>query len=79
MKLKEAVSKRVIGICEERGITPNRLSEMSTVPSSTLRDLINCHINNPSSYVIYQICKALNISLEEFFNNELFDFKNIED
>ena len=55
MKFKDAVSKRVIGICEERGITPNRLSEMSTVPSSTLRDLINCHINNPSSYVIYQI------------------------
>ena len=76
MKFKEAISKRVINLCSERNITPNKLSEMS---SSTLRDLINCRINNPSSFVIYQICKALNISLEEFFNNELFNFNNLED
>ena len=78
MKFKEAISKRVINLCSERNITPNK-SEMSTIPSSTLRDLINCRINNPSSFVIYQICKALNISLEEFFNNELFNFNNLED
>ena len=77
MKFKEAI--RVINLCSERNITPNKLSEMSTIPSSTLRDLINCRINNPSSFVIYQICKALNISLEEFFNNELFNFNNLED
>ena len=56
-----------------------KYNQMSTIPSSTLRDLINCRINNPSSFVIYQICKALNISLEEFFNNELFNFNNLED
>ena len=71
MKFKEAISKRVINLCSERNITPNKLSEMSTIPSSTLRDLINCRINNPSSFVIYQICK--------FFNNELFNFNNLED
>lgn len=79
MKFKEAVSKRIIELCNERQITPNKLSEMSTIPPSTLRDLINCKINNPSSYVIYQICKAINIPLEDFFTSDLFNFNNLED
>lgn len=36
MKFKEAISKRVINLCSERNITPNKLSEMSTIPSSTI-------------------------------------------
>lgn len=79
MKFKEAVSTRIIELCNERQITPNKLSEISTIPPSTLRDLINCKINNPSSYVIYQICKALNIPLENFFTSDLFNFNNLED
>ena len=79
MKFKEAVSTRIIELCNERQITPNKLSEISTIPPSTLRDLINCKVNNPSSYVIYQICKALNIPLENFFTSDLFNFNNLED
>lgn len=79
MKFKEAVSKRTIELCEKENITINRLAERSTIAPSTLRDLINCRINNPSSYVIYQICKTLNVPLEDFFNSPLFDFNKIED
>lgn len=79
MKFKEAVSKRVIELCNEQGYTTNGLAERSTIAPSTLRDLINCRINNPSSYVIYQICKALNIPMEDFFKSPLFDFNRIED
>lgn len=79
MKLKEAVSKRITDLCKERNITPNKLAETSTVPASTLRDMINCHTENPSALVIFQLCKALNISLEQFFNCEIFNNNNIED
>ena len=79
MKFKEAVSNRIIDLCNKENLTINGLAEKSTVPTSTLRDLINCRINNPSSFVIYQICKTLNIPLEEFFNDDLFDFDKLED
>ena len=79
MLFKEAVSKRIQELAATENYSINGLAEISTVPPSTLRDLIHCRINNPSSYVIYQICKALNIPLEEFFNITLFDFNKIED
>lgn len=79
MKLKEAVSKRITELCKERNITPNKLAETSTVPTSTLRDMINCRTENPSALVIFQLCRALNISLENFFDNEIFNNNNIED
>lgn len=79
MLFKEAVSIRIIELCNKSGYTPNKLAEMSYVPPSTLRALINNQVDNPSSYVIYKICKTLKISLKDFFNSNLFDTKNIED
>ena len=79
MLFKEAISKRILELCSEYGITPNRLAEISTVPPSTLRDIITCNVNNPSSYVIYRISKALKISILDFYNSELFKEDNIID
>ena len=79
MLFKEAISRRILELCDNNNITPNRLAEISTVPPSTLRDIISCKVNNPSSYVIYQICKALKISIIEFYDSELFNFNNLKD
>ena len=79
MMFKEAIGKRILELCESRNITPNGLAEKSVIPPSTLRDLVNCKINNPSSTVIFQICKTLKMSLSEFYDSELFDFNNIID
>ena len=73
MFFKDAVSERIIQLCEERDITINKLSEMSVVPTSTLRDMVSGKVNNPSATVIYQVCKPLNIKIKDFFNSELFD------
>lgn len=51
---------------------------MSYIPPSTLRSLINNQVDNPSSLIIYRICKTLKIPLKEFFNSNLFDFKDID-
>ena len=77
MLFKEALSSRINELCSMNNITVNKLAEMSTVPPSTLRDIVNCKVTNPSSTVIYQLCKTLKISLKEFYDSELFD--NLED
>ena len=46
MLFKEATSKRIIELCEERNITTNKLAETSTIPPSTLRDIINCNVES---------------------------------
>ena len=79
MLFKKALSLRIAQLCFEKSISINRLAKMSTIPTSTLRDIVNCKVANPSSTVIYQVCKTLKISLEEFYNSPLFNFDNLED
>ena len=79
MLFKEAVSKRIIDLCNKNHITPNRLSELSTIPQTTLLSMLANRVDNPSSTNIYKICKTFKITLKEFFDSELFNFKNIDD
>ena len=73
MLFKKALSQRIEELCADRKITINKLAESSTIPPSTLRDIVNCKVENPSSMVIYQICKTLKISLKEFYDSKLFE------
>lgn len=58
MLFKQAVSTRILELCNQYNYTPNRLAELSAVPPSTLRALLANKVENPSSYIIYKICKT---------------------
>lgn len=79
MLFKEAVSQRIYELCNKYNYTPNKLAEMSATPPSTLRATLSNKVENPSSYVIYRICKTLKIEIKEFYNSDLFKLDNIED
>lgn len=79
MLFKEAVSNRIYDLCEEYNYSPNKLAEMSAIAPSTLRDILTLKVSNPSSYVIYRICKTLKITLQDFYNDKMFDFNNLDD
>jgi len=79
MRFNKAVSKRIYELCEINNYTPNRLAEISTVPPSTLQDMVKCKTKKPNAYHIFQLCKALNITLKEFYNSDLLLIDNIED
>jgi len=72
MYFKEAVSIRILELCNEYNYSPNRLAEQSRIAPSTLNDLINKNIENPSALVIHKICKKLNIETMDFFDSDLF-------
>ena len=77
MLFKEAVAERILELCDKYNYTINKLAESSTVPPSTLRGIVNREVENPSSYVIFRICRALNITTKDFFDSPLFDEEKI--
>ena len=49
MGIHTFVKNRIIGLCNERGITPNALSYMSGVPQSTIKSILNDESKTPVS------------------------------
>lgn len=78
MLFKEAVSKRILELCNEYGYTVNRLAELSAIPPTTLRSLISNNVDNPSATVIFKICKTLNIDIKTFFDSDLFNIDKLD-
>ena len=76
MKTREAVAQRIIELCQERNITINGLANVSAVPPSTLKNIIYGVSKNPGVVTVKMLCDGLNITLEEFFNSDLF--KNLQ-
>ncbi len=79
MKFKEAISLRIYELCDLYNYIPNRLAELSATPPTTLRALLSNKVENPSTLIIFRICKTFNIEVKEFFNSDLFKLENIDD
>lgn len=79
MLFKEAMSQRILDLCKQYNYSPNKLAEMSAIPPSTLRAMLSNSVDNPSSYLIFKICRTLKIDVKEFYNSNLFNFDNIDD
>ena len=78
MNISDAISKRIKNICKERNISINKLATMSCLTQSTLQSIIDGSSNNPKLLTILRICYGLNISICEFFNDNLFDNLDLE-
>lgn len=73
MNTKQAVAKRILELCNERNIAVNALANISGVAPSTIYSMLNEKSQNPGVVSIKKICDGLEISVREFFDNELFD------
>ncbi len=72
-KVKDAVVERFKAICSERGMKPNELANVSGVTPSTVYSLFDKSRRNVSITTIKILCDGLEISLGDFFSNEVFD------
>ena len=79
MELKEAISKRLCELLEEKGMTAYGLFSKSGVSQSTISDLKNMNNDGVNVRILFEICEGFDISLLEFFNSPLFDKGNIVD
>lgn len=73
MNAKGAVAARIEKLCDEKGIAINALANDAGVSPSTVYSMLNEKSKNPGIVTIKKLCDGLEISLREFFNDDLFD------
>lgn len=76
MKISYAIAQKILNIIKEKDITINKLATICCLTQSTVDSLINGKSKNPKLLTIVRICDGLNITLEEFFSDDVF--KNID-
>lgn len=73
MEIKEAIKIRITELCNEKSITIYELGKLSGIRATTIYSIIDGKSNNPSIVSITKICEGLNVSVRDFFDDELFD------
>lgn len=76
MNAKEAVSKRIIELCNKHDMVINSLANSAGISPSTIYSMLNEKSKNPGVVSLQKICDGLGISLREFFDSDIFE--NIE-
>lgn len=76
MNVGEAVRERILQLCQDRNISINMLCTMSGVTQSTVNNIINGRNRSTTVSTIKKLCDGLDISIEDFFSNEVF--RNLE-
>ena len=73
MTISEAVVTRLYELCNERGVTINKVSTISGVTQSTISDIVNRRTRSARVDTIQKLCDGLEISVRQFFDSPLFD------
>ena len=67
-----AVKERILQLCKERKLSINKLCTISGVTQSTVNNIISGRNQSATVATIKKLCDGLDITIEEFFCNELF-------
>ena len=78
MKLNKAFALRVRNILKEKKMTQYKLAQQTDLYHSTLTDILNCKYQTPNFKNMALIIRELGMSMQEFFDSDLFDFNNLE-
>ncbi len=73
MNTKNAVADRIIELCNQKNIAINALANLAGISPSTLYSVLNEKSQNPGIVTIKKLCDGLEISLREFFDDDIFD------
>lgn len=79
MKTAEAIGKRILDLCKEKDITPNKLGTISGVEPSTITSIFYGKSKNPGIVTIKLLCDGLNMTLFDFFNDDIFKSNDLDD
>ena len=73
MRVSEAVKLRILELCETNNITVNKLSTVCGITQSTLSNIVGGRNNSTTISTIKKICDGLNITVQDFFNSDIFN------
>ncbi len=78
MDLNKAFALRVTKLLQERGISKYKLEKETGITHSALRYIFN-EVNKDVKFsTIVKVCNFFNLSLMEFFNDDLFKIENLD-
>ena len=72
MHIGEAVRERIIELCQEQDILINKLSNISGVTQSTVNNIISERNRSATISTIKKLCDGFGITIQDFFESELF-------
>ena len=72
MRIGDAVRMRILQLCRENNITVNKLSIICGITQSTLNNIISGRNSTTTISTIKKICDGLEITVQDFFDSELF-------
>lgn len=72
MKIAQATALRIKKICVDKNITLNKLCTMAGITQSTASNIVHGSSKNPGIVTIKKLCDAVDITIQEFFDDELF-------
>ena len=78
ISLNHAFSTRDREILKEKKMTQYKLGQLTGLYHSTLADILNCKYQTPNFKNMALIIRELGMSMQEFFDSELFNFDELE-
>ena len=72
MRIGEAVRERIIELCQEQDISINKLSNISGVTQSTVNNIVSGRNRSATISTIKKLCDGFGITIQNFFESELF-------
>ena len=72
MTIGDATRLRIKELCREKSITVNKLSNLCGITQSTLNNIISGRNNSTTVSTIKKICDGLDITIQEFFDSDIF-------
>lgn len=74
MTYSDVIVKRLIDLCNERGITINKLSTLSGITQSTVENIISGKTKNPKLKTLHKLAVGLDMTV-----SELLDFPEMNE
>ena len=73
MTIGNATKLRIAELCEERGLSVNKLSTICGITQSTQNNIVGGRNNSTTVSTVKKICDGLEISIADFFKSDVFN------
>ena len=73
MTMTEAIAYKIIKFCNNENISINEFSLRCGLTRSTVNNIVNHQSKNIKIKTIIYLCHGMNISIQEFYQDNIFD------
>lgn len=77
LTVAQAVAKRLQDLMEEKGATVEALAEFTHLSAGKVEKILCAGYAEVAINNIFTLCRAMDITLQEFYGDKLFDAENL--